>query len=524
MSRRAVVPTVLLLVVVAKATAALPPQDWSRPIPLSTDAAILSNGDAVFTGRFAGAVQIGDSSVTAAGAYDLHLARFDEAGNTLWVRTAGEAGGTETSNEAEGVAPDGVGGCFMVGEYRQTLVFDATHLLSSSSLAIFIARYDADGNVSWVGSYAPPDAPHVVGAAPDGAGGCYLSAYSFGDQDAHQWLLHYTAEGARDWELASTEGYATAIASDAGGNAVLAGGFTSAFDPDGPFMPGVFAIARVDPSGQVLGVGVPHGGIQSNSTAVAPDGAVYLCGSYFGLTELAEIVLQPHTLYSDGFLARIDPDGSLAWAREIAGARIDAEAEVLDLALRPGGDCVATGRDHLGVVVQGDSLLSSNGHQGGFVMEWSHDGTLLDLISSGSAPVESSSPRPIAADAHTVFRFTVDDPSPGGHVIGHRGVTAVATPVARSDGAWLLRSEPNPFNARTLVGFHLSEAGPVEVTIHDPAGRRICTLVKGWRPAGLHRMAWNGRDDRGGAVASGIYLVRLVAGAFTDSGKLVLVE
>jgi hypothetical protein len=73
-------------------------------------------------------------------------------------------------------------------------------------------------------------------------------------------------------------------------------------------------------------------------------------------------------------------------------------------------------------------------------------------------------------------------------------------------------SRPNPFVEQTTFEFALPRAGDVKLTAFDAAGRLVRTLALGRQPEGTHRVAWDGRDDAGRIVASGVYLVRLEAG------------
>ena len=73
----------------------------------------------------------------------------------------------------------------------------------------------------------------------------------------------------------------------------------------------------------------------------------------------------------------------------------------------------------------------------------------------------------------------------------------------------LRQNWPNPFNAATTFEYELSREGQVEFHICDLLGRRIVTLAEGRQPAGLHQLRWEGRDQAGMSVASGIYLYQL---------------
>lgn len=83
---------------------------------------------------------------------------------------------------------------------------------------------------------------------------------------------------------------------------------------------------------------------------------------------------------------------------------------------------------------------------------------------------------------------------------------------------------PNPFNPRTELSFTLPVAGPVELVLHDLAGRRVCTLFSGLAPEGTTRVAWNGLDSDGRAMPSGVYLARLAAGGHQEVRKLALLR
>jgi hypothetical protein len=88
----------------------------------------------------------------------------------------------------------------------------------------------------------------------------------------------------------------------------------------------------------------------------------------------------------------------------------------------------------------------------------------------------------------------------------------------------LEQNQPNPFNPRTSIGYALPEPARVRLMVYDSRGRRVRRLVDEARPAGIFREVWDGTDDRGQRLASGVYHYRLEAGTFASSRKLVLVE
>ncbi len=83
---------------------------------------------------------------------------------------------------------------------------------------------------------------------------------------------------------------------------------------------------------------------------------------------------------------------------------------------------------------------------------------------------------------------------------------------------------PNPFNPVTTIRFGLAEPGQVDLRIYDLSGRRVRTLVDGRLEAGAHELEWQGRDDAGHALASGVYFLRFKAGETNDTDKLILLK
>lgn len=100
---------------------------------------------------------------------------------------------------------------------------------------------------------------------------------------------------------------------------------------------------------------------------------------------------------------------------------------------------------------------------------------------------------------------------------------ATSAPPAVAD-ARLLTNVPNPFNPSTRLRFEVDRSGPVRLEIVDLRGRRVRTLVDGLRTPGRHEVTWNGRDDAGAPVGSGVYRVRLINGRDVLSRSVTLVE
>ena len=94
------------------------------------------------------------------------------------------------------------------------------------------------------------------------------------------------------------------------------------------------------------------------------------------------------------------------------------------------------------------------------------------------------------------------------------------TPVAFG----LSQNYPNPFIPETTIRFDLPSAGSAALSLFNLAGQRLATLVSGDREAGSYTLLWDGTDDAGRDLASGMYFYRLAAGDRVETRKLMLLR
>jgi hypothetical protein len=141
----------------------------------------------------------------------------------------------------------------------------------------------------------------------------------------------------------------------------------------------------------------------------------------------------------------------------------------------------------------------------------------------------------VAGDAPDGRYRVVDDAAPSGAfvrywVIGERGAAreesgphGVHVP-GEPRVTRLFANVPNPFNPRTSIGYEVGGAGerPVRLSIFDVSGRLVRELVEDVQGPGGYRVTWDGMDDAGRALASGLYVYRLEVADRTFSRKLVL--
>ena len=110
-----------------------------------------------------------------------------------------------------------------------------------------------------------------------------------------------------------------------------------------------------------------------------------------------------------------------------------------------------------------------------------------------------------------------------------RAVMTTTTAVAEIDSKvpqefHISYNYPNPFNPSTSIRYALPEAEHVKVTIYDINGREVTQLVDNYQSAGTYVVTWNGKNNSGSQVSSGIYMYRIQAGNFIETRKMTLLK
>jgi hypothetical protein len=185
-------------------------------------------------------------------------------------------------------------------------------------------------------------------------------------------------------------------------------------------------------------------------------------------------------------------------------------------------------------VLCGDTMATA---QGGFLVHVSGDDISTPGIDEGAEPgeavlfmVNGDTAEVIGTSANFDTTIVVGG-APTWENMGSKRVQLdfIPTAVIPSPGkmlpqdAHLIQNVPNPFNALTVISYSLTRPCAVTIHIYDATGRLVRTLLKDQHsPAGQHRITWDGRDDWGRRVSSGIYLCRMQAGSTRQSTKMVL--
>lgn len=88
----------------------------------------------------------------------------------------------------------------------------------------------------------------------------------------------------------------------------------------------------------------------------------------------------------------------------------------------------------------------------------------------------------------------------------------------------VFQNYPNPFNPSTTISYGLPETGPVKVIIYNVLGREVKTLVNTNQKAGIQNVVWNGDNNAGHTVASGIYFYKVIAGEQVQVKKMIMLK
>ncbi|HAD83086.1 TPA: hypothetical protein DCG35_11620 [Candidatus Edwardsbacteria bacterium] len=86
------------------------------------------------------------------------------------------------------------------------------------------------------------------------------------------------------------------------------------------------------------------------------------------------------------------------------------------------------------------------------------------------------------------------------------------------------RAAPNPFRNQMNLSYQIPRAGPVSITIYNISGQRVRTLVDQDMSPGYYSAGWDGRDDAGSSISSGVYFVRLASDGKALTQKILKIK
>jgi len=198
-------------------------QVWIRQIGAASDESIWALAQDGAGGAYVSGGTTGNLGGPNAGAGDAWLAHFDSAGNQTWVRQLGSV----QSEMSQCAAPDGSGGVYVSGYTQGSLAGP-----NSSQWDTWLARYDIQGNQLWVRQSSTSADDFSRAAASDGAGGVYLLGQTVlpGGQSLNDaWVARYDSAGTQTWfrTIGTTADDVGFAAAPDGSGGVYVGGYTT---------------------------------------------------------------------------------------------------------------------------------------------------------------------------------------------------------------------------------------------------------------------------------------------------------
>lgn len=477
---------------------------------------------------------------------DIYAQRIDADGNNLW-----DAGGIAVATGADdqlfmdGFISDGSGGAF-IGWQRQP---------AGANWNVVVQRISSDGSLLWGAGGVPLSSPIAIKSTPvltrDDAGGIYVAWGDKRDDEGDVYAQRVDADGNPLWTADGvalcTAAYlqaAVVIASDGSGGAIVAW-----WDIRSTVInhSDIYA-QRIDSLGNTLwaddGAPVVTAGSGQMSPDIVADGAGGAIIAWeddlrstrmdiyaqrldaAGVTQWTDGGISVSSVIGDQMQQRCCSDGKggmiLAWPD-----RRDGNPNIYASRIDGDGGLVATLLQHMTTHVSSSSIalewtLSDEGAGASFFIARRE-------VNGGSLEIEDpviarDGERYIYSDTSvrpgSIYRYIVDIIDED----GRRTLFETNRLAVPEIPLTLYQNHPNPFNPCTTIQFHLPKAQHVRLSVHDVSGRRIAVLADEFRNEGTHEIGWDGCDDRGLALESGIYLYYLQAGKERLSRKMILLR
>ncbi len=132
----------------------------------------------------------------------------------------------------------------------------------------------------------------------------------------------------------------------------------------------------------------------------------------------------------------------------------------------------------------------------------------------------------VSDDSEVAEGFYIDDVNVKGSHSVQLGTGQIEQILVHPTLFQLDQNYPNPFNSNTAISYRLSAVGgkAVSLKVYNILGQEVRTLVDGVERAGIYNVIWDGRDDRGREVTSGVYFYRLKMGRFSQTRKMVILK
>lgn len=438
---------------------------------------------------------LGSTFSYGAGDYDLYLLRLDSAGDTLWSATYG---GPDTDQGFD-IQQTADGGFILAGKTRSFGAGDAD---------VYLVKTDFLGGEIWTRTFGDTgrdegwsvrqtsDLGYIIAGKTNSRGAGADDFYLIKTDSAGDSLWSRTFGGANGES-------ATAV------RATLDGGYI-VFGTTGSFGSGYSSMyaVKTDAGGDSLWTAA-YGGDKSDlgqAVELTPDGGFIFAGA----------TASYGAGYSDMYLVKTDPSGAPEWERFYGGAEDDRAYSVQ---VAPDGGFLVAGRTQSYGAGQYDMYAVRTDPVG--LPNWSE--------TYGGVKSDYSRMALTHPDGFVLVGYTYSFSAGGSDAFLVKLRDTQATWVADFDDLLprnfeLAQNYPNPFNLSTLIEFGVDRRDDFALTVYNILGQEVRRWRLGSLPSGTHAVTWDGLDESGREVSSGVYLYRLSTESQQLTRKMILLK
>ena len=506
-----------------------------------TSVATDQSGNVLVCGTFYGSMTF-NTSMTSAGSIfpDIFIAKLGPGGNAIWNHRIG------VSNNDEGfdIAADKDNNVIVVGATTDT--FGNTRILiakyNAAGTQLFQKTYGESGGASRYAQFVSADlAGNIIvtgkfGYQIDFGGG---PIFAPGFDDEAMFLAKLDTNGNHIWSKAFKWGVSTGLGgleTDATAQIVLHGHFQDSIDfGAGPITSAGLTdlfLVKFTPDGRVRW-NRKYGSANADASvclAVTPDGRCAIAENLYSAVDFGGGLLTPTGLPQPA-VALFTTNGTHVWSKTFTAT---TNAFAYGMTIAENKDVVLTVHGTGSINFGGGPVAATGTAYNEFVARF-NESTGLHRWSFAFGGDGNVYGFPAVAHGKIVVAGYMDGAAnPGGGALPYEGETDVfvtsfgetLTGVGTSSMmANLYQNVPNPFNPTTSIPYMLEAPAHVKIGIYDVSGSRIAVLNEGKQTPGIHAAIWNGRDQSGRAVPSGVYFYRFESMPdVTASRKMVLLK
>jgi hypothetical protein len=433
---------------------------------------------------------------------DVYAQRVNSSGIVQWGPDGVAVCTANTEQTQLAMVPDGTGGVIIAWRDERT-----------GSTRTFAQRLNAAGAAAWLldGIAVTPtvSSSENICIAPDGTGGAIV-----GWVKPAEWTIYaqrYDFAGAPQWTPFSgvlvfgAPGADPTMVSDDAGGVIVA--FHTYLTVDSHVI-----VQRLDASGAIVWPGVGQEiGERAGVPVLIRDGSG---GAVVSWPQYAP----SDTLHvnADIFVQRINEDGVTVWDDERVVSDAPGGQDHMTAAPDGSGGALIAWQD----TRHGEADIYAQRITGSGEVEWIPDGVVLCMaVNDQEGPAIATVGTGQGVVAWRDIRNNVN------HDIYAQ--EAIASPTAVSVAGserWLAQNRPNPFNPTTTIRFALPSRDHVRLVIYDAAGSLVRTLLDEVRAEGSHEVEWDGRNEQGTVLSSGVYFAQLTTPGVVEARKMMMLK